>query len=115
MEKYAKKLPIDNVSVKLNNLKKIINPIIIEGEINAAKFATDDETDALNIAYYSLKNMFSKIKRYRYGTVLNVDYKPKTIESVWYKDYQFQNSYYWTSAQTSYYTASNTVINWTSC
>lgn len=111
MEKHARKLPKDIVSIKLNNLKKIINPTIVENQIIASKSITDDETDALNIAYYSLKDAFSKIQRYKYGVVLSIDYKPKTIR-IWYNDYTTNNvyttinAYDWTPLQTASYTTS---------
>lgn len=107
MEKYARKLPKDIVSIKLNNLKKIINPTIVENQIISSKSITDDETDALNIAYYSLKDAFSKIQRYKYGAVLSIDYKPKTIR-IWYNDYKTtNNAYYWNASQTASYTTSS--------
>lgn len=104
MEKYARKLPKDIVSIKLNNLKKIINSTIVENQIIVSKSITDDETDALNIAYYSLKDVFSKIQRYKYGDVLSINYKPK-ITKIWYNDYY---AYNWTPLQTAFNTASST-------
>jgi len=116
MEKYARKLPKDIVSIKLNNLKKIINSTIVENQIIASKSITDDETDALNIAYYSLKDAFSKIQRYKYGVVLSIDYKPKTIEISYNDyttiyDYTTNNVYYWAPLQTAFYTTSSSTYS----
>jgi len=62
---------------RLENLKKIINHYFVDSEIRMAKNLTENELDALYIAYYSLKDRYCKIKRSSFGKPKKVGYAPK--------------------------------------
>lgn len=72
------------IEKRLENLKKIIPPSIVDAEIRVAKVKADDELDALYLAYYSLKDSYCKIKRKTFGIPKNVKYTPKRV--AWYSN-----------------------------
>lgn len=84
----VRKWSYNDIKIKLENLKKIINPYEIEHQIRIGKRYTDDETDAMNIAYYNLKRFYSKIKGSRYGVERLVSYKPRQRTYFDYVDYK---------------------------
>ena len=43
---------------RLENLKKVINPYFVDSELRIAKSLTENELDALYIAYYNLKDRY---------------------------------------------------------
>ena len=93
------------IEKRLENLKKIIPPSIVDAEITVAKIKADDELDALYLAYYSLKDSYCKIKRKTFGIPKNVKYTPKRV--AWYSNdwsgwYTTDSDYYYpTTATTS--------------
>ena len=68
---------------RLKNLKKIIYPYYVDSEIRMAKNQTENELDALYIAYYNLKDRYCKIKRSSFGKPKKVGYVPKK-KKIWY-------------------------------
>jgi hypothetical protein len=66
-----------DIRIKLENLKKILGDYLVNREIMLQGQYTDNECDKLNLAYYSLKNKFSKIHRWKYGLIRNVNYEIK--------------------------------------
>ena len=66
-----------DIMIKLTNLGKKLGQIYIQAEIDFQKKYTDNYCDALNLAYYSLKNKFSKIQRSKFGFVRTPEYEPK--------------------------------------
>lgn len=70
-----------DIRIKLNNLKKLLGTYLVDREIMLQGQYTDNECDKLNLAYYSLKNRFSKINRWKYGLVRNVEYEIKKRKS----------------------------------
>lgn len=72
-----KRWNLEEMKIRVNNLKKVINETLINIYYYRALEETDNELDALYIAYYDLKALSLKYKREVYGTVNNVDYKPK--------------------------------------
>ena len=72
-----KKWDLETMKKRLENLKKIIPENSVELQISLAKLETDDELDALYIAYYRLKDVHSKIKRKTFGKPKDVKYEQK--------------------------------------
>ena len=72
---------------RLKNLKKIIYPYYVDNEIRMAKNQTENELDALYIAYYNLKDRYCKIKRSSFGKPKKVGYVPKKKKIGYYSPY----------------------------
>ena len=70
-----------DIRIKLENLEKLLGSWLVNREIMFQGQYTDNECDKLNLAYYSLKNKFSKIHRWKYGLVRNVEYEIKKRKS----------------------------------
>ena len=62
---------------RIENLKKVINSCIVDSYYFQSLEKTDNELDALYITFYRLKSLSLKYKRELYGTVNEVEYKPK--------------------------------------
>lgn len=97
-----KKWNLEEMKIRVNNLKKVINETLINRYYYRALEETDNELDALYIAYYDLKALSLKYKREVYGTVNNVDYKPK-FDWDSYLDEYLKNNIYYTSTPSYYY------------
>ena len=93
--KKVRKWSEKDIRIKLKNLKKIINPIFIEGEILFQQKYTSNLVDAMNLAFYSLKQRYSKISASKYGWINTIDYEPKPIKVQ-------QNTPHWFETQNSY-------------
>ena len=85
-----RKWDIKDIEIKLNNLKKLIGVWAVETEIKYQKQYTDNAVDYLNMAYYALKQRYSRIHIWRYGNINNVEYEPKLnklysfdLDNVW--------------------------------
>ena len=77
-EKYIKKRwNLEQMKIRVENLKKVISAQVVDDAIRIAKYTTDDELDGLYIAYYRLKDEYSKIKRRWFGFPKLVDYKSR--------------------------------------
>ena len=72
---------------RLENLKKVIKPGYIEMAIRDAKQKTDNELDALYIAYYELKDKHCKLRRCSFGVPKQVGYVPKKKKLGYYSPY----------------------------
>ena len=72
---------------RLENLKKIIHHYFVDNEIRMAKNQTENELDALYIAYYNLKDRYCKIKRSSFGKPKKVGYVPKKKKIGYYSPY----------------------------
>ena len=66
-----------DITIKLENLKRKLGVWPVEQEINFQRHYTNNKVDYLNMAYYSLKDKFSKINRSKYGMVRQVEYERK--------------------------------------
>lgn len=66
-----------DITIKLRNLGEKIGWMIVYTEIEYQKKYTDNICDAMNLAFYSLKNKFSKICRSNFGFVRVPEYEPK--------------------------------------
>jgi hypothetical protein len=93
---------LEEMKIRVNNLKKVINETLINIYYYRALEETDNELDALYIAYYDLKALSLKYKREVYGTVNNVDYKPKFDWNSYLDEYLKNNINYYTSTASSY-------------
>jgi len=102
----VKKYDSNDISIRLQNLAKKIGFLNVYTEIEIQKNFTDDICDAMNLAYYSLKNKYSKINREKYGRLNAIYYKPKYIKYVdsnWYYD-TLANRGYMVSGTSNNYT-----------
>jgi hypothetical protein len=105
-----------DIMIKLTNLAKKLGWLNVQTEIDFQKKYTDNTCDAMNLAYYSLKNKFSKIKRERFGFVRTPEYEPKKKRNygydMWinYNDYMGYNDYPGLYA-TSYTVTTSTYTN----
>lgn len=72
---------------RLENLKKVISPGLVDLAIDDANTKTDNELDALYIAYYELKDKYCKIKRSSFGKPKQVGYIPKKKKLGYYSPY----------------------------
>ena len=66
-----------DITIKLENLKRKLGVWPVEQEISFQRHYTNNKVDYLNMAYYSLKDKFSKINRSKYGMVRQVEYERK--------------------------------------
>ncbi len=97
----VRKWSYNDIVIKLENLKKIIDPYEIEHQIRIGKSYTDDITDALNIAYYNLKKKYLKIQMNKFGYIRPVTYIPRQRE--YYNYYSNYNSTWTISTNSSGY------------
>jgi hypothetical protein len=97
-----KRWNLEEMKIRVNNLKKVINETLVNRYCYRALEETDNELDALYIAYYDLKALSLKYKREVYGTVNNVDYKPKFDWNSYLDEYLKNNINYYTSTASSY-------------
>jgi len=72
---------------RLENLKKVISPGLVDLAIDDANTKTENEVDALYIAYYELKDKYCKIKRSSFGKPKKVGYVPKKKKIGYYSPY----------------------------
>lgn len=103
MEYVNKKWDLPTMEVRMENLKKIIDPHIVETSIDYYENVADNRLDALYLAYYQLKDDYCKIKRRTFGRPKNVEYKPKPkqSQSELYMKGSSSNSIWWSPG---YYT-----------
>ena len=73
------------IKKRLDNLKKVIVPFIVDMEIHRAEAIADNRLDALYIAYYKLKDDFCKLKRSSFGKPKVVEYRQKALR--YYSNY----------------------------
>jgi hypothetical protein len=97
-----KRWNLEEMKIRVNNLKKVINETLVNRYCYRALEETDNELDALYIAYYDLKALSLKYKREVYGTVNNVDYKPKFDWNSYLYEYLKNNINYYTRTASSY-------------
>ena len=92
---------------RLENLKKAISPGLVDLAIDDANTKTDNELDALYIAYYELKDKYCKIKRSSFGKPKQVGYVPKKKKIGYYSPYwDDDDDWSWTINGT-YFTSSS--------
>ncbi len=115
MEYINKKWDLPTMEVKVSNLKKIISPFVVDGCVMKHELVADNRLDALYLAYYELKDMFSKVKRSSFGVPKVVEYNIKQYEpTLWWSNahddivdgctWAVSNGTYSTSYTTSAYT-----------
>jgi hypothetical protein len=97
-----------DITIKLENLKKKLGVWPVEQEINFQRHYTNNKVDYLNMAYYSLKDKFSKINRSKYGMVRQVEYERKERRR---DPHNYYPSWWWDEA---IYNDSGTSANYTS-
>lgn len=95
MEYVNKKWDLPTMEVRMENLKKVINPHIVETSIAYYENIADNRLDALYLAYYQLKDDYCKIKRRTFGKPKDVEYKPKKATSWWYANGTSSNNIWW--------------------
>ena len=97
MEYVNKRWDLPTMEVRMENLKKVINPHIVETSIAYFETVADNRLDALYLAYYQLKDNYCKIKRRTFGKPKNVEYKPKK-STWWYANDYGDNTIGWSSS-----------------
>ncbi len=95
MEYVNKRWDLPTMEVRMENLKKVINPHIVETSIAYYETIADNRLDALYLAYYQLKDDYCKIKRRTFGKPKNVQYKPKQSTSGWYTNNYGNGTIWW--------------------
>lgn len=89
------------LETRLENLKKVISPGLVDLAIDDANTKTDNELDALYIAYYELKDKYCKIKRSSFGKPKQVGYVPKKKPIGYYWEYDDWDDWSWTTYATT--------------
>ena len=77
MEYINKKWDLPTMEKKVELLKKIIPPGIVNWTLDCNLAKTDSRLDALYLTFYDLKDRYCKIKRRTFGKPKYVDYEPK--------------------------------------
>jgi len=91
----VKKYDINEITTRLNNLKKKFGSYEVDREIDWQSRYTNNWCDVLNLAYRSLKNKHTKIRRDRYGFVRPISYEIKQRKKLWtLSDKIIANSFY---------------------
>lgn len=122
MEYVNKRWDLPVMEKKLENLKKIIPPGIVDGYIKKYENLADSKLDALYLAFYALKDVYCKVRRDSFGTPKTVEFKYKVRQSDpwYYGSYSIADSLYGTAASVndSYWnyaavTSATTSSTWT--
>ena len=102
-----KKWSREQIEIRLENLKKIIDPFIINMKIHKCKSLCDSEYDALYMAFYDLKDQYSRLPRIKFGAPKLIGYVPKN--NGWYatSDNEFINVLTTTEGNTTWTTHNN--------
>jgi hypothetical protein len=108
-----KKWNLEQMRKRIENLKKVINSCIVDSYYFQSLEKTDNELDALYITFYRLKSLSLKYKRELYGTVNEVEYKPKFDWNKYLDEYL--KGYHNYTSTTSYTYSSRTYSNYDSC
>lgn len=72
---FAKKWSEKEIRIRLKNLEKIIPSDVIKNRVLLQMDFTRNEVDAMNLAYYSLKRNYSKVRADNFGTLNKIDYE----------------------------------------
>lgn len=72
-----KRWNLEEMKIRVENLKKITYPAFVSFYYANAKVKTDNELDALYLTYYGLKNTLLKYNRGSYGRIKTVNYERK--------------------------------------
>jgi len=91
MEYINKKWDLPTMEKRMESLKTVIDYDTVDTTIKYYEGVADDRLDALYLAYYHLKDIYCKIKRYSFGTPKDVEYNRKVKASEWYNG----NSVWW--------------------
>ena len=86
MEYINKKWDLPTMEKRIENLKKIISPGVVDWIVRYNLNRTDSRLDGLYLAYYELKDRYCKIKRRTFGQPKEVEFKPKKQETIWYSN-----------------------------
>ena len=98
----VKKYDLNEITIRLENLKNKFGSFVVENEIKYYRKYTDNECDMLNLSYRALKNKFTKIQRFRFGIVRVIDYEIRQRKSNMY----YSDTYYCNTNITSTWTIS---------
>ena len=72
-----KRWNLEEMKIRIENLKKITDSVLVSIYYVSAKAKTDNELDALYITYYTLKSRLLKYNRGSYGRIKTVNYVRK--------------------------------------
>jgi hypothetical protein len=79
----VKKYDLNEITIRLENLKNKFGSYVVENEIKFYRKYTDNECDVLNLTYRALKHKFTKIQRFRFGIVRVIDYEIRQRKKLW--------------------------------
>lgn len=76
MTAKARKYDIEEIVIRLNNLKKLVGSNYVNGVVSFYRTCvTVDDCDAMNLAYRWIKRRKSGIKLERFGMLKPIEYK----------------------------------------
>ena len=99
---------LEQMRKRLENLKKVMNPHLVDTYVAVKKTVTDNELDALYLAYYQLKDLSLKYNKATFGQVNYVDYEPK-LKFDWDSYLKEFYRYAWDNQVTPYVSNVNSV------
>lgn len=82
-----KKWSIEEITKRLDNLKKIYNRFFVDQAICYGRFMTSNEVDALHYAFYWLKDRKLKYRRNTFGTPRDLSCRITADYTIFYNDY----------------------------
>ena len=86
MEYINKKWDLPTMEKRIENLKKIISPGVVDWIVRYNLNRTDSRLDGLYLAYYELKDRYCKINRRAFGQPKKVKFEPKKRDTIWYSN-----------------------------
>lgn len=98
MEHINKKWDLPTMEKKIENLKKIIPPGVVDWYLKYNSKKTESRLDALYLTFYDLKDKYCRINRHTFGTPKTVKYQPKQElnDFIWYTNSPYTTSSTWT-------------------
>ena len=107
MEYINKKWDLPTMEKRMENLKTVIDSNTVDAIIKHYDDIADNRLDALYLAYYHLKDIYCKIKRYSFGIPKDVEYNRKVKVSEWYVSGTNGNSVWWSPSDYTWTTTTN--------
>ena len=93
----VKKYDLKEITIRINNLKKRFGSYSVDRMINLCHTYSDNQCDVLNLAYRQLKDNLTRIKRYKYGYVRNIEYEKRERKYYKHKPYTVYYNYDYSS------------------
>ena len=90
----VKKYDLKEITIRINNLKKRFGSYSVDRMIYLCRTYSDNQCDVLNLAYRQLKDNLTRIKRYKYGYVRNIEYEKRERKYYEHKQCTAYYNYY---------------------